>query len=160
MPLVFVSELDSGVVVFDVDLRVKINPAKQPSTTLCARVSFLIVCRTFAQDDPFNDCVIVLKNKRAKRCGVRSGITSVKPKSSDLLECFFVLPLGRISHCVCATGLPVLGMWKTSMSTSQRSSAEIPSIRNPAYEDMTSDSVELCETAVCFLHIQLIGTNV
>ena len=25
---------------------------------------------------------------------------------------------------------------------------------------MTSDSVELCETEVCFLHIQLIGTNV
>ena len=25
---------------------------------------------------------------------------------------------------------------------------------------MISDSVELCETAVCFLHIQLIGTNV
>ena len=25
---------------------------------------------------------------------------------------------------------------------------------------MISDSVELCETDVCFLHIQLIGTNV
>ena len=27
-------------------------------------------------------------------------------------------------------------------------------------KEMISDSVELCETEVCFLHIQLIGTNV
>ena len=31
---------------------------------------------------------------------------------------------------------------------------------NPASKEMISDSVELCETVVCFLHIQLIGTNV
>ena len=31
---------------------------------------------------------------------------------------------------------------------------------NPATKEMISDSVELCETEVCFLHIQLIGTNV
>ena len=27
-------------------------------------------------------------------------------------------------------------------------------------KEMISDSVELCETEVCFLHIQLVGTNV
>ena len=27
-------------------------------------------------------------------------------------------------------------------------------------KEMISDSAELCETEVCFLHIQLIGTNV
>ena len=31
---------------------------------------------------------------------------------------------------------------------------------HPASKEMISDSVELCETEVCFLHIQLIGTNV
>ena len=31
---------------------------------------------------------------------------------------------------------------------------------NPASKEMISDSVELCETEDCFLHIQLIGTNV
>ena len=36
----------------------------------------------------------------------------------------------------------------------------IPSNLNPASKEMISDSVELCETEVCFLHIQLIGTNV
>ena len=36
----------------------------------------------------------------------------------------------------------------------------MPSNLNPASKEMISDSVELCETEVCFLHIQLIGTNV
>ena len=31
---------------------------------------------------------------------------------------------------------------------------------SPASKEMISDSFELCETEVCFLHIQLIGTNV
>ena len=38
--------------------------------------------------------------------------------------------------------------------------AGIPSNLNPASKEMISDSVELCETEVCFLHIQLIRTNV
>ena len=36
----------------------------------------------------------------------------------------------------------------------------IPSMRRPASKEITSDSVELCDTQVCFLHIQLVGTNV
>ena len=47
-----------------------------------------------------------------------------------------------------------------SMTKSQRSNAGIPSIRKPASREMISDSVELCDTHVCFLHIQHIGTNV
>ena len=48
----------------------------------------------------------------------------------------------------------------TSISMSQRSRASSPSMRNPASREVISDSVELCETEVCFLHIQLMGTNV
>ena len=33
-------------------------------------------------------------------------------------------------------------------------------MRKPAPREMTSTSAELCETEVCFSHIQLIGTNV
>ena len=33
-------------------------------------------------------------------------------------------------------------------------------MRKPASREITSASVELCETFVRFLHIQLIGTNV
>ena len=50
--------------------------------------------------------------------------------------------------------------WRTATIRSQKSRAGIPSNLNPASKEMISDSVELCETEVCFLHIQLIGTNV
>ena len=33
-------------------------------------------------------------------------------------------------------------------------------MREPASREIISASVELCETEVCFLHIQLVGTNV
>ena len=50
--------------------------------------------------------------------------------------------------------------WRTVTIRSNKSSAGTPSILNPASKEMISDSVELCETEVCFLHIQLIGRNV
>ena len=63
------------------------------------------------------------------------------------------------------TGHPGLSVvWvmfpKTETIKSHNSRANSPSDLNPASKDMISDSVELCETAVCFLHIQLVGTNV
>ena len=42
----------------------------------------------------------------------------------------------------------------------ERERAGIPSMRKPASREIIPDSVELCETEVCCLHIQLIGTNV
>ena len=54
--------------------------------------------------------------------------------------------------------------WETLPETetirSHKSRAGIPSNLNPASKEMISDSVELCETEVCFLHIQLMGTIV
>ena len=50
--------------------------------------------------------------------------------------------------------------WNTFITKSQRSRAGIPSMRKPASREIISASVELCETEVCFLHIQLTGTNV
>ena len=49
---------------------------------------------------------------------------------------------------------------RTATIRSHKSSAVIPSNLNPASKEMISHSVELCETEVCFLHIQLIGTIV
>ena len=48
---------------------------------------------------------------------------------------------------------------KTGTIRSHKSRARIPSNLNPASKEMISDSVELCETEVCFLHIQLTGTK-
>ena len=49
---------------------------------------------------------------------------------------------------------------KTKTIKSQKSRARIQSNLNPASKEMISDFIELCGTAKCFLHIQLIGTNV
>ena len=48
----------------------------------------------------------------------------------------------------------------TSTINSQRSSAGISCIRKPASRETISDSVELCDTHLCFLHNQLFGTYV
>ena len=59
------------------------------------------------------------------------------------------------------TGRPVLSeVWvtlpKTETIKSHNSRARSPSNPNPASKEMVSDSVELWETDVCFLHIQLL----
>ena len=48
----------------------------------------------------------------------------------------------------------------TTTTKPLRSSAGIASMRKPASREIISDSVEMCDTQACFLHIQLIGTNV
>ena len=48
---------------------------------------------------------------------------------------------------------------RTATIRSNKSRAGRPSNLNPASKEMISDSVVLCETEVCFLHIQLIGSN-
>ena len=49
---------------------------------------------------------------------------------------------------------------RTETIRSHNSRAGKPSNLSPVSREMISDSVELWETDVCFLHIQLIGTNV
>ena len=70
------------------------------------------------------------------------------------------------SHVGSYTGLPVLDYSDTYFREELRRSDPINQVRvyilnlNPASKEMISDSVELCETEVCFLHIKLIGTSV
>ena len=71
---------------------------------------------------------------------------------------WFLAPVSRVHAWV---GFGILGVVPTtSITKSHKSSAGKPSIRKPASNDMISDSVELWDADVCFLHIQLIGTNV
>ena len=74
---------------------------------------------------------------------------------------FFVLEMVCFLGLRVATGLTVPELYKkkcdTSFTSSQRSSAGIPSMRSPASKEITSDSVEL---KVYCLHVQLAGTNV
>ena len=78
---------------------------------------------------------------------------------------FWVRFLGlgcRRVPCTGSSGLLVWfwDEWNTSITNSQRSKTGIPSIRKLASREISSASVELCETDVYFLHIQLLGTNV
>ena len=82
--------------------------------------------------------------------------------------CFLFDMLGigfGIKNCpsflvACMFGLVIVVERSTSIAMSQRSRARNPSMRIPACREIVSDCVELCETEVCFLHIQLTGTNV
>ena len=76
--------------------------------------------------------------------------------------CMFGLAIADGFHWSSSLGCSILfGTERnTSITTSQRVRAGIPSMRKPESTEMISASVELCETEVCFLHIQLIGTNV
>ena len=47
----------------------------------------------------------------------------------------------------------------TSITMSHKLSAEIPSSLRPASDEIVFASVLLCDTAVCFLQVQRIGTN-
>ena len=72
---------------------------------------------------------------------------------------------GEQASLLFTTGLTVLSwFWvvfpRTETIRSHSSRADNPSNLSPVSKETISDSVELCETAVCFLHIQLIGTNV
>ena len=63
------------------------------------------------------------------------------------------------------TGRPVLSeIWdtipKTETIRSHNSRASNSSNFNQVSKEMISDSVKLCKTALCFLHIHLVGTNV
>ena len=53
-----------------------------------------------------------------------------------------------------------VGSCSTSVTMSHKLRAGIPSNLGPASHELISASVLLCETAVCFLQVQLIGTNV
>ena len=77
---------------------------------------------------------------------------------------FFLLNLllhfCKLFCCSLGWWFPVLEAWYTSFTTSHRSEAGIPSIRKPASNEIISHSLELSDTEVCFLRIQLVGTNV
>ena len=81
----------------------------------------------------------------------------------------FLLSVGVFDLGFCPAQVSLMLSWpgltvllvecNTSISMSPRSRAGSPSMRDPASNETISDSVELCETEVCFLQIQLMGTK-
>ena len=125
--------------------------------------------RTSAFDDHLYHCFVVFENVRRwfflwEMC-VRWNLIYVRHIHILIQHLFSIWCDLGLKHWfpVCMLGL-VLVLFgvipNTSMTKSYRSSASKPSTRKPASNDMISDSVQLCDTDVCFLHIQPIGTYV
>ena len=76
----------------------------------------------------------------------------------------FLMEWSPVPHKSPWVGPPCLAVLfverNTSITMPRRSRARNLSMRNPASNEMISDSVELWDTEVCFLHIQLMETNV
>ena len=91
---------------------------------------------------------------------VRSGLVFVVGICLRMCGCIFAdrFPRDPLSSLVLLVWFGE--EWNTSITKSQRSRAGIPSMRKLASREIISASVEMCETEVCFLHIQLIGTKV
>ena len=130
-------------------------------------------CWTPALDCHFNQSFIVLKHVQHHNGLRKFDVALSMWHNSELswlvgtLVWFFfrVLNMTQRHRFPCADeSLVSLGwfwsQWNTSFAKFQKSKGGIPSIRGPASREIISASVELWETEVCFLHIQLIGTNV
>ena len=90
------------------------------------------------------------------------GEKSTLSKSLSLITLRDYLPLWFLSSfSINKSSRSLCSLSHASNNTmiSYNSRAAKQSNLNPVSKEKISDSVELCETAVCFLHIQLIGTN-
>ena len=158
-----VSKLVFGVNIFGSDLRFQNEFCRTTNQTqLCGswiHVSLLdfvrplmitlmtasLSSKTFNWDTPWEECVLVGTESTFDNCSTSRFLFSVGEwfPAVQSLPCLAVLFVER----------------NTSITMSQRSRASSPSIRSPASNETIFDSVELWDTDVCFLHIQLMGTN-
>ena len=153
-----------------------VTRTSKPSLTSCRTLTASLSSKMYNWDSPWEECVLVgtwstslnwsifLEGQRNEgcQCGWKCGwihphLTIDQPLS------FFCHLISWLWHRASFPG----AIWtvslverRTSIAMSQRSRASNPPIRSRASRDMISDSVELCETELCFLHIQLVGTNV
>ena len=126
--------------------------------------------RTSSFDYHFDHRFVVFKNVQLRFPFRRTGVCGYVIHFTQLVN--LLLSSDMLGLCIGITNCPSLlvasmvefCLWlfvKTSFTMSQRSRASNPSILSPASRKIiTSESVELCETDVCFLHIQLTGTKV
>ena len=137
---------------------IQINSIEQPIKSNSMSSGDMSHCWTSAFHNHFDHSLFVLKHIQQsflmRKLDVWGNTINVIPHIGCSLR-----------SLILTAGLPGLsGVWfvfpRTETIRSHKSRAGIPSNLNPASNEMISDSVELCEPEVCFLHIQLIGTNV
>ena len=167
----YVCELVLGVNVFDLEFGVQMIRSNNQSRATLWVLETCFIVRLL----PFVIILITasLSSKIFNRTSLREEFTfeGIKSTLSKLLitpwDCFrfwMVWGVERTSRLFIngspRSSWPWFVFPRTATIRSHKSSAGIPSNLYPASKEMISDSVELCETEVCFLHIQLIDTNV
>ena len=167
----YVCNLVFGVNVPDLNLGIQVDSVKQPIKSNSVSPGNMSHCRTPSFDDHFNRGFLIRKNvqHRAKsgKLRVRRGHSQHRPDQNcraGLELWVFLFDMVSRDEFPRTWSLVLLSWFEEecniSLSKSHRSRAGIPSMRKPASREIISASVEQCETEVCFLHIQLIGTNV
>ena len=158
-----VCELMFGINVSNLVFRIDINPVKQPIQSNSVGSWHMSHCWTSAFDYHLNYGFIILKDKQH---GIGTRMCSARWNVINIGQIEIGVRGWNLFSIVCDRGIAdkfpsgsrtslVLLVWfgeewNTSITKSQRSRAGIPSMRKPALREITSASVELCETEVCF----------
>ena len=109
--------------------------------------------RTSAFNDQLDHSITVFKNE--KRCAFGRTYTMMSVNLLSAIRDFVFLAFGVVQPIARCQRLQHIRFPK-----SHRVSAGIPSNLRPASDEIIAASVLLCDTAVCFLQVQLAGTNV
>ena len=152
---------------------VQINAVKQPIKSNSVGFGYTSHCWTPAFDYHLNDGFVILKDvqhrTKSRKLRVRWHTVNIVQIKIVVLGwnlcllwlCWFDV-VSR-DKFLCTLPLVLLSWfgeeWNTSTTKSQRSRAGITSMRKPASREIISASVQLWATDVCFLDIQLFGTN-
>ena len=141
-----------GVTVFDLNFGVQIDYTKQPIKSNSVGSGNMSHCGTSHLYDHLDHCFAVCKDvqhgfltRRIRVWGNRIYIVQIINLSKNFLSRWRCRQVSLI--CLHWFVFP----WRALTIRSHKSSAGIPSILKPASKEMSSDSVELCETEVLFL---------
>ena len=158
-------ELVFGVNVFDWDFMVQIDSIEQPIKSNSASSGNMSHCRASSLYNHLDHCFVVFKyiqrNFLTRRMGRLGKQNQQCLDHQSFREMSFAFEVYEVLHETgSCTGFTVLDYSDTCFREELRRSDPIiqvrgkPSNLNPASKEMISDSVELCENEVGFLHIQ------
>ena len=147
-----------GINIYDLVLVIQIDCVEQPVKSNSVGSAHMSHRRTSSFNYHLDHGFVVFNSVQSRfivrRMCVGGRITHFTELLNSLLVTFWVMALElRVVSVscmlVCLGWTLLLVERRTSITMSQRSRASNPSIRKPASREMTPDSVELCETAVC-----------
>ena len=138
-----------------------LDPASKEMISDPVRAGSVSHCRAPVFHGHLDHCVIILEYEQQGYDGIvlrSEGQDRSPPWRAERRFCFFRSLVGS-SHVLCDKFLRTV---KRNISNTKfhRSNAGNKSTLCLASKEMISDSVVLCETDDCFLHVQLLGTHV